>query len=543
MSSRKGIVTLCVVALILLFLAVLFFLPRKYRSDSHLASTMVLWNDKEAFTFLNVNTIGHSGNALEDKLGKTSAVYLMFIFGNRSMFARPQMIAYHLDASGRLQRFEIPENWAVYGRWNLKDGALQLDPFPGAKQTGYRWDGSKFVAVPPGAEPGDPGSKVTPGDFEEDTDDATSFFAPSSRKAFKEGGWKYKFITGFYEEGKDSLALPLSLGNKHYELTARHVANSGESGEGLYAAIGGISRVELSGDSLSTPGLLWDQPKTRELQKDEYNALLQKYGHPTRRSWRLLYWILLLLLLFGWKLFSWIHFLYAAATVKKRVVDSVATSFSFPTATPAQFPMLDNAALERYTREFESLGFAHLLDFSLVANTRTPIPSFCRLMVNRRHHCFAEASQIFPHGRPALELKCSFQSYLQDGWSLSFSDRKPQAASSLIRRKKSLGVAMVEATPSELLQAFLKMREQICIDLGIIPLTDDTLEAYISHAQRSAMEMKEAVKEKSFTLGLPEYYYRKLSLKMTNPEYVWLGDYPKEAERRKQGYTVGASAK
>jgi len=29
----------------------------------------------------------------------------------------------------------------------------------------------------------------------------------------------------------------------------------------------------------------------------------------------------------------------------------------------------------------------------------------------------------------------------------------------------------------------------------------------------------------------------------TRPEYVWLGDYPKEAERRKQGYTLPAGVK
>jgi hypothetical protein len=29
----------------------------------------------------------------------------------------------------------------------------------------------------------------------------------------------------------------------------------------------------------------------------------------------------------------------------------------------------------------------------------------------------------------------------------------------------------------------------------------------------------------------------------TRPEYVWLGDYPKEAERSKQGYTLPAGVK
>ena len=53
--------------------------------------------------------------------------------------------------------------------------------------------------------------------------------------------------------------------------------------------------------------------------------------------------------------------------------------------------------------------------------------------------------------------------------------------------------------------------------------------------------MREAAKEKSFIKGVPEVYLRKLSLMQTKPEYVWLGDYPKEAELRKQGFNTFAA--
>jgi hypothetical protein len=88
------------------------------------------------------------------------------------------------------------------------------------------------------------------------------------------------------------------------------------------------------------------------------------------------------------------------------------------------------------------------------------------------------------------------------------------------------------------------MREQVCLDLGIQTVNDDTLEAFIAKTQRSVTEMREAVQEKSFVKGLPEVYVRKLSLLQTKPEYIWLGDYPKEAEQRKQGFnTFAASAR
>ena len=134
-----------------------------------------------------------------------------------------------------------------------------------------------------------------------------------------------------------------------------------------------------------------------------------------------------------------------------------------------------------------------------------------------------------------MPVKCSLLSQLQGGWSIGFGDRKPQAAASLVRRRRAIGVSMPEAHLSELLTAMLKMRDQMCVDLGISPLNDDTLEAYISQAQRAVGEIREAVQEKNFVKGLSEVYVRKFSLLRTKPEYVWLGDYPKEAERRKQG--------
>ena len=101
---------------------------------------------------------------------------------------------------------------------------------------------------------------------------------------------------------------------------------------------------------------------------------------------------------------------------------------------------------------------------------------------------------------------------------------------------------MPDVHTSELLAAMLKMRDQVCVDLGISPLNDDTLEAYISKTQRAAGEIRDAVREKNFAKGLSEVYVRKFSLLRTKPEYVWLGDYPTEAERRKRGISSFSAA-
>ena len=159
-------------------------------------------------------------------------------------------------------------------------------------------------------------------------------------------------------------------------------------------------------------------------------------------------------------------------------------------------------------------------------------------MVNARHHCFAEISQIFPRWKPAQPLKCYIEGWLQDGWSLSFTDRKPAATTSLTRRRKALTVSMPQATTTELMQAFLKMRDQVCLDLAISPLREDTLQAYINEMQRCAAEMREEVRRKNIALGLSQVVGRKFRSLSPQAEYVWLGDYPKETERRKQGTPV-----
>jgi hypothetical protein len=130
---------------------------------------------------------------------------------------------------------------------------------------------------------------------------------------------------------------------------------------------------------------------------------------------------------------------------------------------------------------------------------------------------------------------------LQNGWTLSFSDRKPQAAGSLLRRRKAIGICMPELTALELLPAFLKMRDQVCLDLGISVVNDDSLQAYIDKMQRWAGEMRDAVRGKNFVKGVPEVYLRKFSLMKTKPEYIWLGDYPKETELRKQSFKTFAA--
>jgi hypothetical protein len=548
LSRTKIIVFLAIVVLVAGAISAYSLLPKRYTIGESLAQTYIFWNDKEAFFFLHTSTTGQSANFLNDKLGTTRYGYLALFLGGGPRFFEQKHVAYRLLPSGELKAVPLPPDSATYGNWTLTEGKLQLTPPPATgykDRNGFRWDGEKFVAVPferksQTEAAGD--SRLSPDDEADEDEGQSGFLTAEARKAFKDAHWHYKELTGIALRGAQA-TLPIVLGKASFELTITNFPPPTRGMANFDMLAFGTKSIGLakSGDAQSKQ-VIWSQNGWQPVSKSEFERRSVRSGQGASAPFAMWGWLAFFLFLTVWRFGSWGHLLLSIFSMKRRVVKNMATSYSFPPATPAQFPLLDTAALERYTQEFESMGFERLLDFSLVSNRPNPIPTFCRLFTHKRHHCFGEISQLFPRVKSPMPLKCSIQSVLENGWSLGFSDRKPQAASAMLRRRKALGVSMPEATTSELLQAFLQMRGQVCQDLGISPMRDDSLEAYIAKTQLALTDMRDAVQEKNFVTAVSNYYYRKFSLLKTREEYTWLGDYPKEAERRKQGYAYEARA-
>ena len=174
--------------------AVFVLWPKQYAVGQHIAQTTVFWNDREAFVFLAENTTGRSQNIFQQKLAATRYGYLTVLLGGYSDFSRQEMVAYHVLASGQMDRFALPERTATYGTWRLSEGELQLVPPATGSGTGFRWDGAKFVVV--SARPAAsatprpaaaPNANLTEDDPENDDDALDSgLLAKSERKAFKD---------------------------------------------------------------------------------------------------------------------------------------------------------------------------------------------------------------------------------------------------------------------------------------------------------------------------------------------------------------------
>jgi hypothetical protein len=547
MSRNKAITLIVVVVLIAGLVAAYSLLPKRYVLGQSLSQTIVFWNDREAFFFLSSSTTGRSSNFLSDKVSASKYGYWALFLGGNAQFYERKLAAYRLLPSGELKSQPLPDESTIIRSWTLEDGKLQATPlsFGVNRHEGFRWNGEEFVSVPaqPKAVPAaSTASKLSPDDAEDEDSDDAGFLTAASRKTFKAAGWHYKELTGF-QTRESQATLPIKLGDASFDLTITNFPPPTQATLRFDLLEFGTKTLELSrSGQTGSEQTLWSQKGWQPISNGEYERRVRQSGQTVRPPINLLLWLAILAVATLWRFGTWGHLLFSVLGMKGRVLKNMATSYSFPPATPAQFPLLDTAALEKYTREFEGMGFVRLLDFSLVSNGALRIPSFCRLFVSTRHHCFGEVSQLFPSRKSAQALACSIQSVLQDGWALSFSDRKPIAASSLIRRRRALGVSMPGIGPSALLQAFLQMRDQVCHDLGVSPMKDDTLEAYIAKVQLSATEMREAVQQKNFATAVSHVYYRKLSLLKAREEYTWLGDYPKEAERRKQGFPSEARA-
>lgn len=548
--SRKAIYVLVFVGLVVALVFGVRLVPKRYAVGERLTEATVFWHSGEAFVFLDVNSTGKATNAIQHKFSNWRYGYLSNLFWPYEGFNSWHIRAYRLLASGQLIPEQLPPDTAIYGHWSLEDSGLRLTPtqIGRARGVGIRWDGTKFIplgaAVTSQREHPKPSTQavLAPDDISDEAEDS-GLVTMDARAGFTAAHWHYKELDGYSAQASQA-TLPMDLGAGSLALTI--IAYPQEKSPHRFDGLSfGIKNIAIGGADGSQPGrVLWSQTGWHDVSKQEFNRMAvesDRIGSAASVPIMLL-WMAALLVAIFWKFGAWAHLFWSLFGTKRRVLKVLANSYSFPSATVAQFPQLNIAELERYTRDLENLGFSRLLDFSLVSDAPSSVPNFCRLLANRRDHCFGEIHQLFPRGKSPMAMRCAIHCSLGDGWSLTFTDRKPVAAASLLRRPRALSVSMPQSTVPELLNSFLQMRSQVCSELGVSPQTDDSFEAYAGRLQRSAQERREAVKRRNFATGLSQMYFRKLSLLKTRQEYVWFGEYPQEAERRKQGFPMEARA-
>jgi hypothetical protein len=213
--------------------------------------------------------------------------------------------------------------------------------------------------------------------------------------------------------------------------------------------------------------------------------------------------------------------------IKSTLLAQMPVELEFPRISADKLPALDQKSLERYTREFEALGFRHALDYTVKSEAPSRNVGFARLFIHAHERCYAEANQVIPAGQSkGAPMRCNVMSILEDGWSLSSGTRDPMSVKTMWmwRRPKTLWTCHPGAAAQEVVRAHLELRREIIDSVGVDPETNVSPKAYFEHVRQTAVERREAFRRKNILINLIQLW-----LFGKNPRSEWLGAYPKLA--------------
>jgi hypothetical protein len=223
--------------------------------------------------------------------------------------------------------------------------------------------------------------------------------------------------------------------------------------------------------------------------------------------------------------------LYVLFTTKSNLLSAMPDELDFRPARPADFSELDDGKLRSYTDAFESLGFRRLKDYTTLTELDNGLTGFARLFFHPKQRCFAEVNQVLHAGGAAVPMRCMLLSYLDDGWSVSTSDRKATREFYLMRRPKAVWESRPGEDVEELFDAHLELRRRMVSDLDVEVLADGAAEAYFTHEQKNNEQRKQAVRRRT-SVGI----LLDLWLFDRNPRREWLGQFrPKAGKAKKKG--------
>ncbi|HEU4391982.1 MAG TPA: hypothetical protein VFV34_29620 [Blastocatellia bacterium] len=208
------------------------------------------------------------------------------------------------------------------------------------------------------------------------------------------------------------------------------------------------------------------------------------------------------------------------SALRSFVLNAIPVTLMFQAADLSDFPEADSEAFDRYTAEFELLGFERQLDYKVTATEGAVPPGFARLFRHPVSECFAEVNQAFPPDREPIPARSVIGSILSDGWSIATTDREPDSITYMLRRPKGLWASYPGMGTEELVKVHVGFRDRVCRDLAVKNITPDSTEGYFAHEQQDLAERRELLKKKNVAVGAIE-----MLLFSKRPKNEWLGDY------------------
>jgi len=205
--------------------------------------------------------------------------------------------------------------------------------------------------------------------------------------------------------------------------------------------------------------------------------------------------------------------------VKLALIKNLPDKIRYKPVELESITQIDQAKLRDYSEDLKSLGFNILLD------SQQNINFFSRIFVNPELCCFAFLMQN-------IDLTCSIECCLEQGWSISINNGLPNkfAATGYAfnRLPRAVKIKIPDATPHQMSQSFLQIRQQMMEDLQVNIISDLSLETYQEIGKQQLQLIKQAIWRKSIIQSrLEHYFYRR------SPKLEWYGDYTKFVKQRK----------
>ncbi|MFN6567431.1 hypothetical protein [Dendronalium sp. ChiSLP03b] len=218
--------------------------------------------------------------------------------------------------------------------------------------------------------------------------------------------------------------------------------------------------------------------------------------------------------------------LWFLSNLKLQLLQATPNEWQFKVAVLADYPQLDLGWLQQKTTTLESLGFVQLMDYQV-----DPGAGFARCFAHPQQYCFAEIGQIFQKNGEVIAINCCVFSILQQDWVVAVINREVNQNDGIpymCRNSKHVRTYDPNSNLDELLQTHLRFRQQILTNLGITVSTDVSWSAYSNLERQATISRKQSLRRKNLLLSILE-----ATLFEINPKSEWLGDYLKEAAKRR----------
>lgn len=191
---------------------------------------------------------------------------------------------------------------------------------------------------------------------------------------------------------------------------------------------------------------------------------------------------------------------------------------------------LDLNELERLTTEFEGLGFVRVWDYRLKFKDRQDLHGFARALVHRELFCSGEIMAMQASLEDKGPLLIGLGSALSDDWRVSSINRKASKVDYFDRRPKSIRLMRNGATPRQLFERHMEVRNMLVQDLGLRVDTDISLETKYKRIAKMLVERREALLRCDILAEMDD-----AKSVAEEEEWEWLGDYPQEKIRQLKG--------